>query len=140
MSNISRYETFDPYEDLFKGLVLRPMRFDAQPSALRAKMDVIETEQAYNIKAEIPGVSKEDIHVSIDGNQVSISAEMKQEREQKEGERVIHSERTYGKIQRSVTLSQDVDQATANAKYTDGVLHLTLPKKAASASQRLSVE
>ncbi len=140
MTNISRYEPFDPYEDLFKGLVLRPMRFEMPTQPLRAKMDISETEQAYTLKAEIPGVKKEDIHVSIDGSQVSISAEMNQEKEQKEGEKIIHSERVYGKIQRSVTLGQDIDETTASAKYTDGVLHLTLPKKAASATRKLAVQ
>ena len=140
MTNISRYEPFDPYEDLFKGLVLRPMRFEMPAQPLRAKMDISETEQAYTIKAEIPGVKKEDIHVSIDGSQVSISAEMNQEKEQKEGEKVIHSERVYGKIQRSVTLGQDIDESASSAKYTDGVLHLTLPKKAASATRKLAVQ
>lgn len=140
MTNISRYEPFDPYEDLFKGLVLRPMRFEMPAQPLRAKMDISETQQAYTLKAEIPGVKKEDIHVSIDGSQVSISAEMNQEKEQKEGEKIIHSERVYGKIQRSVTLGQDIDETAASAKYTDGVLYLTLPKKAASTTRKLAVE
>lgn len=139
MANITRYDPFDPYDDLFKGLVLRPMRFEMPTRQLQAKMDVSETEQAYTIKAEIPGVKKDDIHVSIDGSQVSISAEVKNEKEEKEGEKVIHSERYYGKVQRTVTLAQDIDESKASAKYVDGVLNLTLPKKAATAMKKLAV-
>lgn len=89
--------------------------------------------------AELPGVKKEDISVSIDGREVAVSAEMKYEKDVKDGDTVLRSERRYGKIQRAFSLGQEVDEATAQAKYTDGVLELTLPKKAAAAAKRLAV-
>ena len=92
-------------------------------------MDVSEDDKAYHVKAEVPGVKKEDIHVAVEDNQVSITAEVKQEKEEKKGETVLRSERYYGMQSRSFTLMHDVDQGKAEAKYQDGILELTLPKK-----------
>ena len=94
------------------------------------------------VRADIPGVKKEDIKVDVNGNVVSISAEVKEEKEQeqKEGARVIRSERYYGSLSRSFSLGQDVDDKAANAKYTDGVLELTLPKKAGSQPGKVVVQ
>ena len=103
-------------------------------------LDVEENDTGYSVKAEIPGVKKEDIRVEVDGNQVSISAEVKQEREVKEGERVLRSERYFGKVSRSFQLPVAVDESRTTAKYEDGVLTLTLPKQAAPSSRRIAVE
>lgn len=94
---------------------------------------------SYLIHADLPGVKKEDIHVVVDGNQVSISAEVKQEKETKEGERVLRSERYFGKVSRSFQLGQEIDDGKAVAKFTDGVLELTLPKRTETTSKRLSI-
>lgn len=102
-------------------------------------VDVSENDKAYTVKAEIPGVSKDDSHVAIEGKQVSISAEVKKEKEEKEGEKVLHSERYYGSAYRSFTLPMDVDQSKADAKYVNGVLELTLPKKAGAAMKQLEI-
>ena len=91
------------------------------------------------IRADIPGVKKDDIKVSVDGNVVSISAEVKQEKEEKQGERVIRSERYRGAVSRSFSLGQDVDESAAQAKYADGVLELTLPKKTAARQSMIVV-
>jgi len=104
------------------------------------KLDVKEQDKAYVVHAEMPGIKKEDIHVSIDGPVVSISAERKEEKEVKEGERVLRSERYFGKVSRSFNLGQDVDDAAAKAKFADGVLELTLPKKAIAQTKRLLIE
>jgi HSP20 family protein len=103
-------------------------------------MDLKEDDNAYTVHADIPGVKKEDIHVNIEGNQVSISAETRMEKEEKKGEKVLRSERYCGKVARSFTLAHDVDESKAQAKYSDGVLELTLPKKAASAAKRLAIQ
>jgi HSP20 family protein len=144
MANISRYDpfevAFEPFDDLFKGF-FRPVRLEGMPAqTMQIKMDVKEDDKGYTVHAEIPGVKKEDIHVSIDGNQVSISAEVKKETEQKEGERVLRSERYYGKVARSFTLGQEIDDGQAKAKYADGVLELTLPKKAVTAAKKLAIQ
>lgn len=142
MANLTRYSPFDEaFDDLFKGFFVRPVAYDDNTQTpVNIRMDVSENDQAYVVHAEIPGVKKEDIHVTIDGNQVAISAESKYEREQKEGEKVLRSERRYGKAYRAFTLAQDVDEASAEAKSVDGVLELTLPKKAATSAKRLSVQ
>jgi len=138
MANITR---LDPFEDLFRGFFVRPVDLNGsaqQPPSI--KMDVKEQGDNYLVHAELPGVKKEDIHVVVDGNQVSISAEVKQEKEVKEGERVLRSERYYGKVSRSFQLGQEIDDAKAAAKFNEGVLELTLPKRAASPNKRLTVE
>ena len=138
---MTRYSPFDEaFDDLLKGFLVRPVGFDEKVQQVNIRMDVAENENAYVVHAEVPGVKKEDIHVTIDGNQVTISAETKYQREQKDGEKVLRSERSYGKAYRAFTLAQDVDEANAEAKYVDGVLELTLPKKAATSAKRLSVQ
>ena len=104
----------------------------------RIRMDMSETDQAYTVKAEIPGVNKDDIKVSIDGNQVSISAEVRKEEEKKSGN-MMHSERYYGQQYRSFTLPQDVDDAKSEAKYHDGILELTLPKKPGTGGKQIAI-
>lgn len=145
MANITRYDPFavgDVFDDFLKGFFVRPMRVGTGMEGLpnmEIKMDVSENDKAYIVKAEVPGVKKEEIHVSIDGNEVSISAEMKKEKEEKKDEKVLRTERYYGKVYRSFTLGHDIDDAAADAKYTDGVLELTLPKKAATTAKKLSI-
>lgn len=132
---------FDPLEDLFRGFFVRPVGLSPENSQMPSiKMDVKEQEGAYLVHAELPGVKKEDIHVTVEGNQVVLSAEVRQEKESKEGERVLRSERYFGKVSRSFQLAQDIDDAKASARFTDGVLELMLPKRTGSASKRLNVE
>ena len=142
MANITRYDPFgDVLDDFVKGFFVRPLAMaEAGETVRRIRIDVSEKDGEYKVLAEIPGVRKEDIQVDIEGEVVSISAETRAEKDAKEGERVIHSERYFGKVSRSFRLGQEVDQATANAKYSNGVLELVLPKKAAASGKRLSIQ
>ncbi|MDH4189387.1 MAG: Hsp20/alpha crystallin family protein [Betaproteobacteria bacterium] len=142
MSNITRFEPLnDLVDDLFKGFFVRPMVYEGEPrTALRMKVDVVEKNGAYAVSAEVPGVKKEDLQVSIDGAQVTLAAEVKREREVKADERVLHTERSYGKLSRSFTLPQEIDEAKVEAKYRDGVLELTLPKKAAAVRKTITIQ
>lgn len=140
MSNITRFDPFNDMDDLFKGLFVRPMRLDTSGvERVQMKIDVTRKDDTYTVKAEMPGIGKDDIHVSIDGNQVSISGEVKKEKEEKKGEDVIRSERYYGNVSRTFTLPQEVDEAKVTAKYADGVLNLTLPAKAKSAGRKITI-
>jgi HSP20 family protein len=130
----------DPLDDIFRGFFVRPVEYGSSVEAPNIKIDVKEQDKTFLVHAEIPGIKKEDIHVSIDGPVVSITAERKREKDVKEGERVLRVERYFGKVERSFQLSQDVDDTTASAKYIDGVLELTLPKKASTQSRRLTIE
>lgn len=136
---LSRVDSFGDLDDLFKGFFVRPMAFEGQ-TQMQIKVDVKEDDKSYTIHADIPGVKKEDIHVTIDGNQVAISAEVKKQKEEKDGEKVLRSERYYGKVARSFTMGHDVDEGQAEAKYADGVLELSLPKKVASSSKKLTIK
>jgi HSP20 family protein len=142
MANVTRFDPFtDLVDDLFKGFLVRPVAYENGREALpRMKVDVAEKNGAYAVTAELPGVKKEDIQVSIDGAQVTLAAEVKREREASQDERVLHTERVYGKLSRSFTLPQEVDEAKAEAKFKDGVLELTLPKKAAAQRRQISIQ
>jgi HSP20 family protein len=132
-------ELRDPFsDDFFRGFALRPV-FRAMDDEPQMRLDLTEDGKNFFVKAEIPGVKKEDIKVSVDGNQVSLSAEIKKETEEKEGAKVIRSERYYGSIARSFTLDENVDSSAASAKYEDGVLQLTLPKKPNGKSHILKI-
>lgn len=138
MSNLTRY---DPLDDLFRGFFVRPVGYGGESNELPSvKIDVKTQDNGYLVHAELPGIKKEDIHVNIDGSVVSISAERKQEKEVKEGERILRTERYFGKVARSFDLGTDIDEAAAVAKYTDGVLELTLPKKTAAPNKRLQIQ
>lgn len=138
MANVTR---FDPLDDFFRGFFVRPVDFNnsvQQTPSIR--LDVKEQGDDYLVHAELPGVKKEDIHVVVDGNQVSISAEVKQEKEVKEGERLLRSERYFGKVSRAFQLGQEIDDSRAAARFNDGILELTLPKRATSSTKRLNIQ
>ena len=138
LNELARMNPFSEFDNLFKGFMVRPV-FQGLTAAPQMKLEVTEDDKAYTIKAEIPGVKKEDIHISVDGSLVSISAEVKKETEKKEGEKVVHSERYYGQVARSFTLDKEVEQGAAHAKYTDGVLEAVLPKKPGSKATSISI-
>ena len=143
MANVTRFDPFsEMVDDIFKGFLVRPVAYEGRSAmeAPRLKVDVTEKGSAYQVSADLPGVRKEDIHVSIDGAQVTLSAEVKREKEVAEGERLLHSERSYGKVTRSFSLPLELDEAKAEAKFRDGVLELTLPKKAAAARKAITIQ
>ena len=136
---LTRFDPFRDMDDMFSNFMTRPLLREGLEIEPQIKMDVKEADGNYVVNAEIPGVKKEDIHVTVDGNRVSISAEVKQEKEVKEGERVIRSERSYGMASRSFSLADEVDQGKVQAKYADGVLELTLPKKTGSSRKEIAI-
>jgi len=142
MANVTRFDPFNELvDDLFRGFLVRPVAYEGRGDALaRMKVDVAEKNGAYKVVAELPGVKKEDIQVSIDGPQVTLAAEVKQEKEASQDERVLHAERVFGKLTRSFTLPQEVDEAKAEATFRDGVLELTLPKKAAAQRRQITIQ
>src|SRR2546421_5268913 len=141
MVNIQRFDPFNELvDDLFKGFLVRPVSYEGRGELPRLKVDVAEKNGAYTVTAELPGVKKDDIQVTIDGAQVTLGAELKREREASQDERVLHTERVFGKVSRSFTLPQEVDEAKAEAKFRDGVLELTLPKKAATQRKQISIQ
>jgi len=129
----------DPMDDVFRNL-MRPWRMDLADKAPQIKIDLSESDGQYTVKAEIPGVTKEDIDVRIDGNLVTIAAEVKNASEEKKDGRVLRSERRYGYASRSFTLGSDVDEGQSKAKYENGVLELVLPKKATSSTKKLAIQ
>ena len=126
----------DLVDDLVNGFFVRPLPYQGRG----AKVDIAEKNGAYTVTAELPGVKKEDIQVTIDGAEVTLSAEVKREKEVAHDERVLHTERTFGKVTRSFSLPQEVDEAKAEARFRDGVLELTLPKKAAAARKQVTIQ
>jgi HSP20 family protein len=147
MANLSR--TFGPIEDVFneltRGFLVKPLSMaagsvaGAAASGLQIRLDVKEDDMAYQVRAEIPGVRKEDIHVDVDRNHVTLRAEVREEKEEKNGGRMIYSERACGMLSRGFDLPGDVDAERARADYRDGVLCLTLPKRAGAGTRRINI-
>ena len=142
MASVQRFDPFNELvDDLFKGFLVRPLSYEGRNETLpRMKVDVAERNGAYTVTAELAGVKKEDIQVTIDGAQVTLTAEVKREREAAQDERVLHAERIFGKASRTFTLPQEVDEAKAEAKFRDGVLELALPKKSATQRKQISIQ
>ena len=139
MNSLRRWEAMDDQFDNLVRSVFRPVAVTNRDVVVPIRMDVSEKDNAYVVHADMPGVKKEDIKIEIDGNEVSISAETKNEKDVKDGERVLRSERYYGKVSRSFTLASEVDEATASAKFENGVLELALPKKVVAKAKLVTV-
>ncbi len=137
--DIARFDPFYNVDDWFKGFGMQPFSMDSD-TAPAIKIDLKENDAAYTVRAEIPGVKKEDVKVQVEGNRVSISCETRHEKEEKEGERVICCECYQGSSYRSFTLGSDVDETKAEAKYENGTLELTLPKKEGKTAKRIEVK
>lgn len=150
MSNLTRYDPFQDFprianpfhetEGFFNIPWMRKMVRDMPAAEPSIRLDVAEDDKAYTVKAEMPGVRKEDIDVQVDGARVSLSAEVRREKEEKKGETVVHSERYHGKQFRSFTLGQDIDPAGVQAKFDNGVLSLTLPKAGNGSRKKITVQ
>lgn len=142
MANLTRFSPLDEaFDDLFRGYFVRPGGFEGHRSGTGTFcVDVSENDKAYTLRAELPGMKKDDINVTIDGDTVTVSAEVKNETDAKNGARDLRSERYVGKLYRAFTLGQTMDETSATAKYTDGVLELTLPKKAAVHAKRITIQ
>lgn len=139
MARLSVYDPFaEVFPELFRGFFAPVSSKESQ--ALEIKVDVKESPAEYKVLAELPGVAKDDVSVEIDGNRVSITGEVRRESEQKEGERVLRSERYYGSVYRSFVLPVEIDQEGSQAKYENGVLELTLPKRPAVAGRKLAIK
>jgi HSP20 family protein len=144
MGNIVRFspfqpERFSPFEQMERMLRdmderMRSLIGDGE-SLAGNPLDVSEDDQANTDKADLPGVAKDDIQVAIDGEHVSITAEVKRQSDEHAGN-VLCCERYCGQQYRSFSVDHAIDDSRASAKYENGVLELTLPKKAGVTSQR----
>jgi len=142
MVNLVRREPSSLLDEFFNDFFNRagvPARAVELPTVARARMDVIDKGDRFEVLVDLPGVKKEDIQVTIEGARVSINAEAKSEKQRKEGERVLHAERFAASYARSFELPVEVTEEGAEAKYEDGVLKLTLPKRATVGSKRLQI-
>ena len=128
------------FKEVAPGFFIKPLHGDPVPGASQIRIDVSENDQAFTVRAEIPGVNKQDIHVSVEGSIVTLSAEIRQHDAEREGEKLLRSERYYGSVARSFQLPVDVEAAQAKARYDNGVLTLTLPKKQGNKTQRLMID
>jgi len=140
-SLIARGSLFDDlFKDVASGFFVRPLHGESLPSSSDIKIDVQENDSDFVVHAELAGVSKDNISVSVEGSVVQIRAEVQQKDEKRDAGRLICSERYFGAVSRAFNLPSEVDSSQAKAKYTDGVLTLTLPKKTHSTSKKLLIE
>ncbi|MHB0981762.1 MAG: Hsp20/alpha crystallin family protein [Thiobacillus sp.] len=145
MTNLARLDPFsltrmDPFESMMRDFMPSSFRSMLRPLAAEPTipLDIQEMDNAFMVTAELPGVKKEDIDISISGNQVTINAESKQEKMAADA-REWCNERCYGKLSRSIQLPLEIEEKNADASYADGLLHLTLPKKASSMAKKLEI-
>ena len=138
ISNIARFSPFMDIDDWLNDFGMRPLSQEMERMP-QIKIDLIENDQCYRVKADIPGVKKEDIKVKVDGNIVAINVEMQQEKEKKNGDKMLCRECFSGSSYRSFTLSGNVDEDKTQAKYENGVLELTLPKKNGSTLKEITI-
>ena len=142
MANLRLFEPAlsDPFETIFKRF-MAPVRLEMENGSLDMRLDVAEMDGIYKVRADLPGVKKDDINVRIDGNIIQIDAEVKADPAlQASGVKLLRSERLHGALSRAFSVAQDVDDTKSLAKYEDGVLTLELPKKAASASKKIAIK
>jgi HSP20 family protein len=138
MARLSVYDPFaEVFPEIFRGL-MQPARATSDVAEIR--VEVVETAQHYQVQAELAGVKKEDINVQVDGNRVSINAEVRREAQAQDGERVLRSERFYGAMARSFVLGSELDEQAVQARFDNGVLTLTLPKKQPPAARRITIQ
>lgn len=140
MARLSVYDPFaEVFPEIFRGL-LTPVRANGAEAA-EIRIEVRESAREYQVQAELPGVRKDDIQVQIDGNRVSITAEVKRASADKpDGERLLRSERFYGPLSRSFSLGSEIDDQNAGARFENGVLILTLPKQVSPTARRLTIQ
>ena len=140
MANHVRMNVMDnTLDEMLRGFFVRQMNVEAT-APVQLRIDVSETESGYTVLAEIPGVKKDDIQVAVDGNQIEISAEVRNGRALQDGEKVLRAERFCGKAHRAFALAHDIDDAATEARYVDGVLELKLPKKTSTRLKRISIQ
>ncbi|QPK65032.1 Hsp20/alpha crystallin family protein [Methylomonas sp. LL1] len=142
MSSLSPFVSRGLFDELFRdvnpGYFIKPLHGDPLPAQI--KVDVKENPNEYVVEAEIPGAGKDNIQVNIDGNVVSIRAEISQVDSQTKDDKLLRSERYYGEVSRSFQLPTDIDETTSKARYDNGVLTLTLLKKQKQGGQRMLIE
>lgn len=126
----SLYNYLNDFEKSFFG--------DAGTGLSAFKTDIIDKEKEYVLQAELPGFTKEDIHIDLNGDYLTISAEHKEEAEDKNG-KYIRKERRFGSFARSFNVS-DIDTDHITASYKDGVLELTMPKQAEEKAKVSQIE
>ena len=125
-------------DSLFDRLV-SPVKSLNNMEARSPALEVTEGEQDYTVKVDLPGMSKEDVKISVDGRRVTVEASSSKNEEKKEGDRILYTERSIASFSRSFTLPLEIDQAQSSAKMDNGVLTLTLAKRTASAAKQLSI-
>ena len=140
MNILLRHEPLPGIDALLEPF-LRPSHAPGErPAAPRAiRVDVREAADAYVVQAELPGVKKDEIRIEVEGDEVVLAAETRREELAKDAGQWLHVERRFGKLERRFSLPQELDGTRADASFADGVLTLTLPKKAPTAVRRIEV-
>lgn len=140
MTKLTQFTKPAQFDDLLRNFLWRPVGFLGAENDLVIRTDVTEDDKAYFVNAELPGVKKDDIEVTINGRQLSIKAEVKHEKEQRKGEKVVHSERYHGEVFRSFTFDQEANAAETEANFENGILHLRIPKVSGTQSKRIKIK
>ena len=128
------------FRDVSPGFYVTPLHGDPLPEPIQIKMDLKENDLAYTVHAELPGVNKDNIHVSLSGGMVLLRAEVRQHDVQTQDDKVLRNERFFGSLSRSFQLPLEIDPSQARARFDNGLLTLTLPKKLGGFAQHVKIE
>lgn len=140
MTLIPREHFLDPerfFDDFWSPSVRGPQPFG---EFFAPRVDVTEQDGEYRISAELPGVRKDDIHLTLDQGVLTLSAEKSHEKKQEEEGRILRQERRFGKMSRSFNVGTAVGEADISASFANGVLTVTLPKPAAAPTRKSRID
>jgi HSP20 family protein len=134
------WDVLGDFDDLMGGWFRSPAVLRRDEVARMPAIDVSEKEESYLVKAELPGVARENLDITINDGVLTINAERKEEKKEEKDDRVIRQERYLGKLVRSLRLGSDIDEGRIEAQYQDGVLKLSLPKTAEVKPRKVDVK
>jgi HSP20 family protein len=126
-------------DNILNGFLRAPMTSSLNTSVHFPAIDISETDSAYLVKADMPGMRKQDFDITVSDGVLTINAEHAEETNEKDNGRLIRQERSYGKFSRSLRIGSDVDDKKVTAKYQEGILNLTLPKEAKAQARQVQV-
>ncbi|MBN1959194.1 MAG: Hsp20/alpha crystallin family protein [Desulfuromonadales bacterium] len=132
-------EMLDPYSRSLDWPFRGGRNLNTKGADWAPRVDISETDAEFCIKADVPGIKREDVKINIEDHILTISGENKREKEEK-GEKFHRVERYYGSFQRSFTLPENVDEEKIDAGFKDGLLTLTIPKTEAAKPKSIEVK
>ncbi|MBN1688498.1 MAG: Hsp20/alpha crystallin family protein [Candidatus Omnitrophica bacterium] len=147
MRRNNKNEWLDPFsfltslhDDLDRFFAVPVLRSRGEITPLVPQIDVEEDANNYVLRADIPGIKKEELDISVQGNRLTLRGERKHERETKKDKNYYHCERYYGNFERTFEFPEDINPSVIKANYKDGVLEIAVPKSEEKKPKQIKVD